>query len=350
MTSNSPTQFPSVPSVSAPVVAPVNNEAAIVKTLEYRVLRLLCSQYRATGNTKSESALTGIRHRIERLGGRAPFIAVRQKKVPACVGLVQDALALIPLLGSYGKFGSILDGWFVNSVSCALADAFKVASGDMLLGFEIDVLHRLSSETIRDLIEPAEVEAAISRIKQEKYKIIDAMALPLSAYCGLLEAIIPLACDENPICGLWLRDQHHAGKPLPHLADDVREIARLSPHIHPASFPKFNWLVNNALRALSVRRSSPVAPASLYSFLPALAREAIEARVAEKKESGEANEEVVAIVGDDLDVALEAMSTEQLEALNAEIAAGISGEEGSEEEILASNDDVEEESLEVGDE
>lgn len=328
MTSNSPTQFPTsaIPAASpAPAAVnsvPANAEAAIVKNLEYRTLRLLVAQYRATGGSKDEAALTGIRRRIERLGGRAPFIAVSKKRVAACVGLVNDALALIPLLPSYGKFGSILDGWFVNSVSCALADAYKVASGPMLLGFEIDVLHRLSSQKLMDLISPAEAEEAIKRIKQEKYKHIDSMALPLSSYCTLLESIIPLACDENEVCGLWLRDRQHAGKPLPHLADDVREIARLAPHIHPASFPKFNWLANNALRALSVRRNAPIAPADLYAFLPSLAMQAIEARTIEKEEA--------TVHDPDLDAALDSMTTEELEKLNAEIACSTEAPAASE--------------------
>ncbi len=207
------------------------------------ICNLLIAQYKAAGVDKKTNVLAFIAERIKRLGGEVPVICVASKRLTAVQELVQAAIAVVPHLVAFNIRQSGLDGWFVQSVSSALSDAYRLASSDRILGVE--------------LLSFMEAEAT-EPVAEAKARIEQGLIISVKQYIELLVNIVPLAYERNSSCVLWLNEKNEPGKPLQNLIKDINRMQELSRHLSPADRIRFDKAIDLARLAFTVRTDYPL--------------------------------------------------------------------------------------------
>jgi hypothetical protein len=231
--------------------SPNANVGEILKTL---VLRLLIAQFRATGCYKSEQTIAKLKDRIEALGGQAPFLCVAKKRIAGCQDLVKTALELIPYLNGVMRPGTVIDARFLMPISCALADAYKVAASDAMLGTELTALQStVATNAIVNADDGRTPDQIDQDVKAGKLKILSSMLLPVDTYIELLSVLPKLVLERTHMGTIWLEDHNRPGLPLRKLIADVNSIARLRPHLRGPQAAYFRIAMETAFAAIHER-------------------------------------------------------------------------------------------------
>lgn len=227
--------------------------------LENLVLRLLIAQYKATGFQKGANALSAIRDRIKSLGGTPPLTCVARKRITACQELVQAVIAIVPFLGLVnrrdGKVDPKVDARFIMPIACAIVDAFKVAASDVMLGAELDALHRtVALNAVVEADDGRSPEQIAQDVKAAKMRVLKSMMLPVDTYIDLLDTIPGLVYEKNHMGFVWIEGTNRNGTPLRNLEDDIKKIGRLVHHLRDPFRTDMQLSVEIGLNAIELRR------------------------------------------------------------------------------------------------
>lgn len=194
---------------------------------------LLVLQYQACGAFKAEGVLEYLSERILALGGDVPAICVAKRRLAVSKLFVETALDFVKFLD-----GGVIPVFFVRAVKSALADAYRIATCEAVLGCELTTLQNAQS-------------------KEAKMAIQVTMALNVEQYRQLLLAIVPLAFNHNKTCGLWLNEKGHEGIPLQALHKDIDKVAKLLPHLIQWQRVQLGKAVDMARLALDIGTRYP---------------------------------------------------------------------------------------------
>lgn len=209
-------------------------QSPVINDQKHDILKnLLVLQYQACGAFKAEGILDSIAERILALGGEVPAICVAKRRLAVSKQFVETALDFIQFLDV-----GVVPVFFVRAIKSALADAYRIATCEAVLGCELTALENAQS-------------------KEAKMAIQVTMALSVEQYRQLLLAVVPLAFNHNKTCGLWLNEKGHEGIPLQALHKDIDKIGKLLPHLVQWQRVQLGKAIDTARLALDIGTRYP---------------------------------------------------------------------------------------------